>query len=180
MVLKSEDLLIALKFQANRSRLLSTTTLARELRLSVSSVSTSLRRAVAAQLLSPSGLAPTKGRPIKRLIVNRASLTEFLLHGVRYVFIPERGKLTRGMPTAHAASPLKDMLSEPGSLPVWPDAKGDVRGEGFSPIHSSVVHAARHDAALYELLALIDGIRSGSARVRELASRMLAEKLQYG
>lgn len=36
----------------------------------------------------------------------KAELLEFLLHGVRFVYPVERGGLTRGLPTAHAAPPL--------------------------------------------------------------------------
>jgi len=38
--------------------------------------------------------------------VHRAPLIEFLTHGVRYAFVPEHGRLTRGVPTAHAAPVL--------------------------------------------------------------------------
>lgn len=35
---------------------------------------------------------------------------EFLEHGVRYVFVSRRGEMTRGIPTAHSAPPLRDLL----------------------------------------------------------------------
>lgn len=45
---------------------------------------------------------------------------EFLEHGLRYVFVSQRGAITRGIPTAHSAPPLRDLLMEgvtqPGRL----------------------------------------------------------------
>jgi hypothetical protein len=38
--------------------------------------------------------------------------------------------------------------------------------------------AAKSDPALYELLALFDALRMGQARERELASRLLEERLR--
>jgi len=109
---------------------------------------------------------------------NRAALLEFLVHGLRYVFVPERAGMTRGIPTAHAAPPLVSMLAPTADPPpVWPDPEGTVRGEGFSPLYKSVPEAARNDEQLYELLALVDAIRAGRSRERGLAETMLAERL---
>jgi hypothetical protein len=151
--------------------------LSAELGLSLGDVSGSLQRATRAALLAPSGLSPTKGRPIKRLIVNRPSLIEFAAHGIKYVFVPDRGKLARGTPTAHGVNPLRDLLSEVGPPPVWPDSRGSARGESFSPLHACAVIGARNDDNLYTLLALVDAIRGGSARERELANQLFVERI---
>jgi len=46
-----------------------------------------------------------------------AQLLEFLEHGIRYVFISRRGEITRGIPTAHSAPPLSNLLMQgPGPL----------------------------------------------------------------
>ena len=112
--------------------------------------------------------------------MNRHALREFLLHGVRYVFIAVRGKVTRGVPTAHGTSPLREVISDDGPLPIWPYARGSVRGESFSPLHACAITASQNDSALYALLALVDGVRSPSARVREAAARLLSERIQHG
>jgi hypothetical protein len=39
----------------------------------------------------------------------------------------------------------------------------------FSPLYKNVPEAARRDPKLYELLALVDAIRDGRAREREIA-----------
>jgi hypothetical protein len=61
--------------------------------------------------------------------------------------------------------------------PVWPDAHGEVRGYEFSPLYKSVPFAARRDARLYELLALVDAIRGGAMQEREAAIRELRARL---
>ncbi len=62
--------------------------------------------------------------------------------------------------------------------PVWPWHEGDTRGIGFEPLYKSVPHAALRDPALYQLLALVDAIRDGRARERNLAERDLVERLK--
>jgi hypothetical protein len=60
---------------------------------------------------------------------------------------------------------------------VWADPQGTVRGEALEPLYRSVPEAARADAQLYEWLALVDAVRSGRARERELAVAELRRRL---
>jgi len=59
----------------------------------------------------------------------------------------------------------------------WPDPMGETRGSSFSPLYKSVPKAARNDKALYELLVLVDAIRGGRARERELAIKEIKRRL---
>ena len=71
--------------------------IALELGMSPSEVHAAAKRTLAARL---SIKHENKIRPQIR------NLEEFLMHGVQYVFVPERGQLSRGMPTSYACSPL--------------------------------------------------------------------------
>ena len=169
MNLKPQDILFLLKLVVLGETPWTFNGIAADLGMSASEVHAAARRAVAAQLACREGPAI---RP------NRRNLEEFLLHGIRYAFAPDLGALTRGIPTAHAAAPLADHFpagSEPP--PVWPDPKGEVRGEAFSPLYRSVPVAARRDPALYGLLALVDAIRGGRARERALGMKELKQRL---
>ncbi len=53
-----------------------------------------------------------------------------------------------------------------------------MRGYEYSPLYRSVPKAVSRDNALYELLALVDAIRDGRARERELAVKLLTERLE--
>jgi hypothetical protein len=64
--------------------------------MSASGVHAGVKRAVESGLLDRA-----KKRPRIRAV------KEFLIHGVKYVFPPHRGGLTRGIPTGYAAPPLK-------------------------------------------------------------------------
>jgi hypothetical protein len=140
---------------------------AADLSLSPSQVHLSLKRLERSRLIEARG-----GRPLRRAV------EEFLLHGVKYAFPARRGEVTRGVPTAHAAPPLKDQIVESGDLPpVWPDAEGDVRGTTLEPLHKAVPKAARKDPILHELLALVDALRDGRARERQIAERELSARL---
>ena len=61
--------------------------------------------------------------------------------------------------------------------PVWADPEGTVRGESLEPLYPTVPRAARADAKLYEWLALVDAVRAGRARERELAVKELRSRL---
>jgi hypothetical protein len=85
----------------------------------------------------------------------------------------------RGVPTGSAAPPLVAEMAGSDAPPwVWPDPNGTTRGLSFSPLYRSVPHAARSDADLYALLALVDAIRGGDARERRLARAELGSRLR--
>jgi hypothetical protein len=71
----------------------------------------------------------------------------------------------------------KLIVQSPEPPPVWPYAKGSVRGISFLPLHRSVPEAAMKDPKLYEMLALLDAIRDGRAREREIAVRELSTRI---
>jgi hypothetical protein len=136
-----------------------------QLAMSVSEVHAADRRLKAAGLLA-------EGRPV------RAALEEFLVHGLRYVFVPELGSVVRGMPTAHAGPGLSALFAEDDLPPVWPDPEGVIRGLSFSPLYRSAPEAARRDIKLHELLALADALRGGRARERKLAAELMHKHLK--
>lgn len=144
--------------------------IAESLGMSQSEVNASVRRLQAAGLLHGKEL---NERPIPEAV------TEFLIHGVKYMFPPVMGSLSRGVPTSYAAEPLSDLINAGDDpIPVWPDAKGNKKGIAFYPLYGTVPAAAERDPSLYETLALVDAIRSGRARERKLAERELLKRLE--
>ena len=87
--------------------------------------------------------------------------------------------MTRGVPTRYAASPLRQHLEQGKEPPpVWPYVEGLVRGYSYAPLHKNVPKAALADPHLYELLVLVDALRDGKAREREIAVKELTKRLQ--
>lgn len=172
VILKGQDILVLLKLVTTRPTW-TYNVLAVELGMSPSEVHAAVKRAVAARLAIQSN---------DKVTPNIRNLEEFLIHGVKYVFVPDRGGLTRGMPTAYAAPPLEVKFAPSNEPPpVWPDPKGTVRGTAFSPIYKAASLAAQKDKQLYELLVLVDAIRDGRARDREIAVTELTGRLRrYG
>lgn len=114
-----------------------------------------------------------------RRSVNVGAMEEALLHGIRYFMPPERGGMTRGVPTAWAAPPLVGLLAATNEPPpVWPHPEGTVRGLAFEPLHASAPRAVQDDPALYEMLALVDALREGRAREARLAGEELKKRLR--
>jgi len=112
------------------------------------------------------------------LEANTGALQEFLLHGARYSFPAQRGSRRRGVPTAHAASVLRDTLDGGVDPYVWPSAEGTVVGVALVPLVKTAARFATRHPALYDALALVDAMRVGTARDREVAGQMLAERLE--
>lgn len=173
MDIAPQDALVMLKLVAIGGRPWSYGNLACELGISPSQAHSAVKRALSARLAF---------RHNGRIIPQTNNLEEFLVHGLKYLCVPRRRELTRGVPTAHGAPPLTDMLVEPQNIiPVWPHPEGKVRGESFSPIFRSAPEASMRDEGLYQLLALVDAIRGGRAREHALAARELGKRLKaYG
>jgi hypothetical protein len=169
-VLKPQDLLVLLALTVPGVSDLTYRALGRKLGMPQSAVYEAVRRAKAVGLIRavPHGRTP-----------RRRALVELLTHGVRYVFVPERGGMARGIPTAHAAPILADALdSGDEPPPVWPHPEGTVRGLTFEPIYPGAAQAALDDRQLYDRLALLDALRAGRARERALAETLLRELLE--
>ena len=109
--------------------------------------------------------------------VDRRALLEFLEHGVRYAFYAIRGAPTRGIPTGVLAPPLNVLMSAKEG-PVWPNADGGARGYALEPLYWTAPAAARRDTTVHEVLALIDALREGGVRERELGMRELRLRLE--
>ena len=166
-MLRPQDILILLKLLLF-GRDWTYDQIARELGLSSSAVHRSIERVAMAGLYRPESRE-----------VSRASLAEFLVHGVRYAFPADWGGEARGVPTAWAAEPLAKKLSFSGkNPPVWPDPQGSVFGIALIPLDPRVPEVARRDEPLGELLALVDAIRIGGARERGLAAKELEKRLK--
>lgn len=109
--------------------------------------------------------------------IDRRSLLEFLVHGVRFVFYAVVGPEGRGVPTAHAAPPMsKEIFSDVAY--VWPSAKGSVRGATLTPLYAGALQTAETAPEVYQALALIDALRVGRARERQLARKHLERLLE--
>ncbi len=172
MAMKPLDVLVLVKWALHPKERWTFPALASSLGIAASATHGAVKRALQARLMARSGESPTAVQPV------RASLLEFLIHGLKYVYPAERGSVTRGVPTAHAAPVLKKHFAPTDGLPpVWPDPKGTVRGEAFKPLYKAAAKAAASDPALYSALALIDAIRGGNARERELAAKLLTEMI---
>ncbi len=166
--IRPQDIVIALKILLRGEGAWRHLDLAYELGLSQSEVTQGLERCKLAGLVDPS-----KRKPMK------LALTEFLVHGLKYVFPAQPGPLCRGLPTAHSARPLAGhIVSDENDQYVWPYAEGEVRGQAIFPLYPNVPFAAKKDPKLHEMLALLDAIRVGRAREKNLATDEIKKRIK--
>lgn len=164
--MRPHDIVILLKIAARGNHDWFMKDLSFELGISASEVSESLNRSVIAGLLFPDK---------KRLM--KLALLDFLEFGLRYVYPQRPGALVRGIPTAHSAPPLNNVIVSEEPF-VWPYGEGKVRGQAIEPLHPKVPEACLRDAGFYQLMALCDSLRVGKARERNMAIEVLKRRIQ--
>ncbi|MBS1885826.1 MAG: hypothetical protein JSU06_01430 [Actinobacteria bacterium] len=143
--------------------------LAHRLRVAHPVVQRALERAKAAELYSPDRRGP-----------HLPHFEEFAVHALRFIAPAQLGALVPGVPAAWAAEPMAGAIRSSGDEPppVWPYAQGRVRGQAIEPLHPAAPEAVESWSGLGELLALLDSLRLGDARVRNVAGDLLAERLR--
>ena len=168
--LKPQDVVLVLKLAVRKDQRFTYSTLGAELSISASETHSGLGRLYQSRLLSsPEGHGSA---------VIRSALLEFVIHGVKYCFPASTGPMTRGTPTSYAGPALRSEMSvADDAIPVWPHETGASRGVALYPLYPSVPKAAERDPDLYVVLTLVDAIRSGAARERELAASLLTRAL---
>lgn len=183
-MLKPQDIVIFLKIlstmtltQDSRDAL-SQNKLAVLLCMSASEVNAGVKRLVLSGLLSPVLTGDPKNKVI--FLPSKSACEECLISGVKYFFPAKLGEYTRGIATSYAAPILKaHFILGDDPIPVWPYAEGDQRGLALEPLYSSVPKSLAEfpDPLFYELLVLVDAIRSGRTRERSIAITLLKEKI---
>ncbi len=156
--MRPQDVVILLKKITLTGRFMTNAQIAKELGISASEVSEALERCRIAHLVDN-----LKQR------VNILALKEFLVHGLKYVFPVQPKAKVRGIATAISAPPMNEKILSEKDVYVWPDSKGNIRGEAIDPLYRTVPEAARIDPMLHSLLAIADIFRIGRTREVELA-----------
>jgi hypothetical protein len=166
-MLKPQDIVVLLKVHTLQDCGWIYSHLASSLHMSSSEVHAALKRC------DTSGLYDFSAKQVKQ-----HNLFEFLVHGIKYVFPVKPGALTRGIPTAHSAEPLKNLLNVAhNDVYVWSAPDGTIKGESIIPLYKTVPKSVENDFNLHELLSLVDGIRVGRVREQHLASLELKARL---
>ncbi len=155
--------------------------------ISPSEVSESLKRCHFSRLLDSS-----------KKSVHKMALYDFLLHGVKYAFPVHPAETTRGIATAHSASPLNSHIISGEEQYIWPYYEGTDRGQAITPLYPSVAKTlykvmeysgttfsfkdsnamtSKEYHHFYEYLTLVDAVRTGRAREINLAQKILKQRL---
>lgn len=181
-MLKPQDIVILLKILSKLTlsgtepkEQLSQNKLATYLCMSVSEVNAGIKRLVLSGLLGP---VIRENKTV--FLPSKSACEECLISGVKYFFHEKIGEPTRGIATSYAAPPLNKLISIGNDdIPVWPYVDGDQRGVALKPLYPSVPKSLIEfpDQLFYELLVLVDAIRSGKSRERNIAVEQLKQRL---
>ncbi len=174
MELKPQDLVVAIKILTKGKIKWNQRELAQSLGMSLSEVNGAIKRAIQAHLL----IGPSKNQAPQAVPF---ALQEFIKHGVRYAFPIQKSSMVRGIPSGMVGAKIEDEIAKlkENEVPVWPSAHGKVRGVGIKPLYRSIpdIIEKAENKELYVLLSLVDIIREGRARERNLASDLLTKKI---
>ena len=162
--MRPQDIVVLLKILCYGSKSWYSKDLAKDLFLSSAEISHSLQRN------ANSGLIDTEKKKVRV-----QALIEFLIYGIQYVFPQRPSSISRGIPTAHSHPFMKKHFSSDQQY-VWPDAESDEKGLSVQPLYPGIVHAVKQDEKLYLMLALVDVLRLGKTREKDVAIAEL-EKL---
>lgn len=169
--LKPHDIVVLLKALSLGRKSWKYEILAERLNMSTSVVFRSLNRCASARFISADNYTE----------IYAGNILEFLQHGIQYAFPAEPGKVVRGVPTSHSAPALRRLVLSNMDTYVWPSPGGDSRGQAIEPLDKNVPNIVMGDPALYDLLVLIDAIRLSRPREKEIAAKLLSEKIKdYG
>lgn len=172
MSIKPQDVVVLCKILAKRNdQQWSQNSIAFELFLSPSQVNSAFKNLVEAGLLTNYRIK-SKPEPILQ------ACEEFFIHALKYLFPAKVGEMSRGIPTSYAIH-LKEINAGNEPIPVWAYAEGKKRGAAIKPLYHTVPKSVdQHpDALFYEFLGLLDAIRSGRAREKNLASHKISKLL---
>jgi hypothetical protein len=164
---KGQDLLVLLKIFLWAEGRWSMSVLGDQLSLSKSQVHYSVKNCVQVGLLGEKTLTP-KPEAIK----------EFIGHAVKYLLPAKWLGQGIGIATAHSMEPLCEVISAAGLPIIWEEPNGTLEGMILKPIHPSAPFASLIDRQLYEYLALIDALRSGRAREKNMALQELMTRIE--
>jgi len=165
--MRPQDIVILLKIITMHSENWQLKDLANLLYISNSEISESLERSLYAGLID-----------FEKRHVQRGNMTDFLFHGMKYVFPAQPGIFTRGVPTAHSHPFMQAFINSEQAY-VWPSSSGSVLGQAIEPFYANQVKAIEEDEELYQLLALLDVIRVGKLREKTVAEKELKELLAH-
>lgn len=106
--------------------------------------------------------------------VNRAAIKEFLIHAVKYLFPVEVGALGIGIRTAVMDPFFKNsIIQNDEDIYVWPSPKGTERGQVITPFYKNLAEAARNNKKFYEICSIVELLRLGRVREKNIASQEL-------
>ncbi|STX50974.1 Uncharacterised protein [Legionella busanensis] len=179
-MIKPQDCLILLKLLANPQKNWTQRCLAGELCISLSEINAGLKRLEEAGLIRKDNLSLLNSTQFIPIL---PAAEEFLITAVKYLFPAKLGSFIQGMPTAVAAPIFEGKIALGNDpIPVWPDVYGNKKGVALEPIHPSVTKSLHKapDEKFYELLVLVDAIRAGRARERNIAKELLLERIRGG
>ena len=175
-MLKPQDVLSACKIYALEiaRQEWSYALLAREVGLSQGEAHNAVLRCHLAQIITPGDT------------VSKRILRDVLAVALPRMCFAIRGSTVLGVPTGVHAPVIASQFGhrDPGEAPlVWAvtdDANKDmlVKGLSLEPIYPSVPLAACNDSLVYELLALVDVIRTGSSQDRQTAISLLDKRFK--
>ncbi len=164
--MRPQDIVILLKILTYKNDNWTLADVSQSLGISASEVSESMERNRIAGLVTQN-----------KREVNKLSLREFLISGLKYVFPAEIGAPVRGIATAHSASPIKEQISEGKDNYVWSYSRGTRRGNSILPLYKTVPKVVENQKELYEYLVIADTLRIGRVREIEIAVNELDKKL---
>jgi DNA-binding Lrp family transcriptional regulator len=162
--MRPQDIIVLIKLASECRAKPTLPILSRQLGISSSEISKSVRRSQYSGLIIGDKISVS-------------ALLEFIKYGLPYVFPVRPGAPVRGIPTAVSHPKISEPFSG-DEVFVWPHASGTARGYTINPLYPSLPEAVLTDGKLYYAAALVDVLRMGKTREKQYAETELKKLLK--
>ena len=104
------------------------------------------------------------------------SLLDFVQYAIHFIYPTDIGPKVKGIPTA-VSGPILDQLITTEETYVWKSEKGTAIGQEVQPLYERVPEFINYESQLYQVLSLIDAVRIGNSREKNIANKELKKIL---
>lgn len=118
-----------------------------------------------------------KSKLIFNTDVNVPAAKEFLIHGFKFVFPMEVGRIGVGVATGSSNEYFKSSFFDNEEALVWPHAKGKQRGQIITPLYPGLAEGVLVDNNFYVLMSALEMLRSENKRVIKIGREFIEKEV---
>lgn len=111
--------------------------------------------------------------------INKLAVTEFITHGLKYIYPIEKKGTGRGMLIGPSSTTFKGRVQSDEYNYIWPDPNGNSKGIVVTPLLPELSNSVKENEILYTFLNVVEIFRGlGGVRHIQEAQKILKDILR--